>query len=134
MLLLQQALLECSHLPPDRDRLRLHTGGGVQHDHGAVQHAKAPLHLDGEVHVAWRVDQVYLGHSAINRRSNSRQPSLVSFTTYLPALPGEGDGGRGDGDASVTLLAHVVHHRVAPVHLAHRSKSSLHFKLLAVVH
>src|SRR5262249_7797001 len=45
-------------LAPDRLGLRLYALVRVEHAHGAVEHAQRTLHLDGEVHVAWRVDDV----------------------------------------------------------------------------
>ena len=45
-------------LAPDRLGLGLDAGHGVEHGHGAVEHPQRPLHLDGEVHVARRVDDV----------------------------------------------------------------------------
>jgi hypothetical protein len=46
-------------LAPHRLGLRLHAAHGVEHGHGAVEHAQRALHLDGEVHVAGRVDDVH---------------------------------------------------------------------------
>src|SRR6185312_3800359 len=46
------------HLPPDRLGLRLHAGHRIKQRHGGVEHAQGPLHLDGEVDVAWGVDDV----------------------------------------------------------------------------
>src|SRR5262249_3893105 len=53
---------------------------------GAVEHAEAALHLDGEVDVAGRVDDV---------------DAMIA--------PEAGGGGRGDGDAALLLLLHPVH-------------------------
>jgi hypothetical protein len=54
--------------------LRLYTGDSVEYDDGAVQHAQAAVHFDGEIDVARGVDQVDLllapecGHrGALNR-------------------------------------------------------------------
>src|SRR5690606_16976217 len=45
-------------LPPDRLGLGLHTRHAAKHGHRAVEHAEAALHLDGEVHVPGRVNDV----------------------------------------------------------------------------
>ena len=45
-------------LSPDRLGLRLDAGHAVEDDDRAVEHAQAALDLDGEVHVAGRVDDV----------------------------------------------------------------------------
>ena len=73
-------------LPPDRLGLRFHTGHAAEHAHRTVQHAQGALHLDGEVHMAGRVDEV--------------DGVLV---------PLAGGAGRHDGDAALLLLGHVVH-------------------------
>ncbi len=83
-------------LPPDRLRLGLDAGDGVEDDHAAVEDAQAALHLDGEVHVARRVDDV-----------------------DLMVEPFAGGSGGGYGDAALALLGHPVHYRRALVHLAH---------------
>lgn len=74
------------HLAVDRDRLRLDTSHGTQNEHGTIEHAKAPLNLDGEINVARRIDQV----------------DSVS-------LPLDRSGGTGDGDPSLLFQIHVVH-------------------------
>lgn len=43
------------HLPVHRHGLTLNSSHGAQHQHGAVQHSQRSLHLDGKVHVAWRL-------------------------------------------------------------------------------
>ena len=48
-------------LAPDRLGLGLDPGDGVEHGDGAVEHAQRALHLDGEVDVARRVDDVDAG-------------------------------------------------------------------------
>jgi hypothetical protein len=60
----------------------------------AVEHAQRTLHLDGEVDVAGRVDDV---------------EALV--------LPERGGRGRRNGDAALLLLLHPIHRRGAFVHL-----------------
>ena len=76
-------------------RLRLHAGDALDDEDRAVQHAQAAVHLDVEVDVARRVDDV--------------DPVV---------LPLAGHRGRGDGDAPLTLLLHVIGRGVAVVHLA----------------
>jgi len=68
----------------------------VEHAHRPVEHAQAAFHLDGEIDVAGRVDDV--------------EPL---------ALPKGSGCSRGDGDAAFLLLLHPVHGRGALVHLAH---------------
>ena len=45
-------------LTPDRLGLRLDALVGIEHADGAVEHAQRALHLDGEVDVAGRIDDV----------------------------------------------------------------------------
>ena len=81
-------------LAPHRLGLGLHSGHAVEHGHGAIQHPQRTLHLDREVHVARRVDDV----DAV--------------------VPPEAAGGRGgDGDAPLLLLLHPVHGGSAVVDL-----------------
>ena len=82
-------------LAPDGLGLRLDAGDGVEHGDRAIEHAQRPLHLDGEVHVPGRIDDV-----------DSK------------ALPERGRGGGGDGDPPLLLLDHPVHGRGTLVHLA----------------
>ena len=81
-------------LPPHRLGLRLHAGDAVEHGDGAVEHAQRALHLDGEVDVAGRVDDV-----------------------DVVVAPLAGGGGRRDGDAPLLLLRHPVHRGGALVDL-----------------
>ena len=81
-------------LAPHRLGLRLDTGDGVEHGDRAVEDAQRALDLDGEVDVAGRVDDVDLAVAPLRSR-----------------------GGRGDRDAALLLLDHVVHDRGAFVHL-----------------
>ena len=55
-------------LPPHRLRLRLDAGHRIEYDDAAVEHAQAPLHLDGEVDVAGRIDDVDLVRLPLGRR------------------------------------------------------------------
>ena len=82
-------------LAPDGLGLRLDAGDRVEHRDRAVEDAQRPLDLDGEVDVAGRVEDV-----------------------DLAVVPLRGRGGRGDRDAALLLLDHVVHDRGAFVHLA----------------
>jgi hypothetical protein len=79
-----------------RIKALLASGSGIEHAHRPVEHAQAAFHLDGEIDVAGRVDDV--------------EPL---------ALPKGGGCSRGDGDAAFLLLLHPVHGRGALVHLAH---------------
>ena len=83
-------------LAPDRLRLRLDAGDGVEDRDGAVEDAEAALDLDREVDVAGGVDDV--------------DPV---------ALPLAGGRGRGDRDPPFLLLLHPVHDGGALVDLAH---------------
>ena len=67
-----------------------------------VEHAQRALHLDGEVDVPGRVDDV----------------DAVLGEGLVHPLPEAGGGGGGDGDAALLLLLHVVHHGRAVVDLA----------------
>ena len=82
-------------LAPDGLGLRLDAGDRVEHRDRAVEDAQRPLHLDGEVDVAGRVDDV--------------DPAVA---------PLAGGGGAGDRDAALLLLDHPVHDRGALVDLA----------------
>ena len=81
-------------LPPHGLRLRLDARDRVEHDHAAVEHAQAALHLDREVDVTRRVDDVYLVACPLGSRRR-----------------------RGDRDPPLALLLHPVHHRRAFVDL-----------------
>ena len=82
-------------LAPHGLGLRLDAGDGVEQRDRAVEHAQRALHLDGEVDVAGRVDDV--------------DPM---------ALPLRGGRRGGDGDAALLLLLHPVHRGRALVDLA----------------
>lgn len=45
------------HLPVHCHGLTLNSSHRAQHQHGAVQHSQCSLHLDGKVHVAWRLEE-----------------------------------------------------------------------------
>jgi hypothetical protein len=82
-------------LPPDSLGLRLDTGDAIEDRHGAVEDAQRALHLDREVDVAGRVDQV---------------DGVVT--------PHAGGSSRRDGDATLLLLLHPVHGGCALMNLA----------------
>ena len=82
-------------LPPDRLRLRLDPGDAVEHRHRTVEHAQRALHLDGEIDMARRVDDV---------------DAVV--------VPETGGRGGGDRDAALLLLLHPVHRRGTVMHFA----------------
>ena len=82
-------------LAPDRFRLGFDAGDAVEHRHRAVKHPERALHLDGEVDMARRVDDV----DAV-------------------ALPETGGGGGGNGDPALLLLLHPVHGGGAVMDLA----------------
>ncbi len=66
-------------LAPDRLGLRLHARDGVEHGHGAVEHAQAALDLDREVHVSgcvYDVDRV-LAPLRSRRSRRDRDPPLL---------------------------------------------------------
>ena len=77
-------------LAPDGLGLRLDAGDRVEQGDGAVEHAERALHLDGEVHVSRRIDDVDPVQGAV-------------------PVPEAGRGGGGDGDAPLLLLLHPVH-------------------------
>ncbi len=82
-------------LAPDRLGLRLDTGHAVEDDDGAVEHPKAALDLDREVHVPGRIDDVDAMIAPERRRRS-----------------------RGDRDPPLLLLRHPVHRRGAFMDLA----------------
>ena len=83
-------------LAPHRLGLGLDAGDGVEQRDRAVEDAQRALHLDGEVDVARRVDDVDPVALPLGRR-----------------------GRGGDRDAALLLLRHPVHRRRALVDLAH---------------
>ena len=90
------------HLAPDGFRLRLHTGYRAVDRHGRIEHAQAPFHLDGEIDVSRRIDDV----------------DAVLGEALVHPLPETG-GRRGrDGDAALLFLFHVVHDGRAVMHFA----------------
>src|SRR5690606_17782779 len=80
-------------LAPDGFRLRLNTGIRIKKSNGTVEHAQAALYFNGEVHVAWSIDDV--------------EATLAAVT----ALPGCRRSSRRDRDATLLLLRHPVHGR-----------------------
>mmetsp|Transcript_25335 Transcript_25335/g.60550 ORF Transcript_25335/g.60550 Transcript_25335/m.60550 type:complete len:792 (-) Transcript_25335:17-2392(-) len=81
-------------LAPHGLGLRLDARHAVEESDGAVEHAEGALHLEGEVNVTGRVDDV---------------DAVV--------LPEAGGGSGRDGDATLLLLSHPVHGGAALVHL-----------------
>ncbi len=81
------------HLAVDGHRLALHAADGAEHEDGAVQHAQAAFHFDGEIDVARRIDQI----------------DLVIDPWRI--VPMHGGGGAGDGNSAFALQIHVVHGR-----------------------
>src|SRR4051812_4797581 len=77
-------------LAPDGFRLRLDSRHRVKHGYAAVEHSQGPLHLDSEIDVTWRIDDVDQERFAI-------------------ALPTGRRSSRSDGDAALALLLHPVH-------------------------
>ena len=75
-------------LTPDRLRLRLHAADAAEHTDDAIEHAQAALDLDGEIHVAWGIDQV----------------DHVVFPIDIGS-------GRLDGDPALALEIHRIHRR-----------------------
>ena len=73
-------------LAPDRLGLGLDAGDAVEDDDRAIEHAKAALDLDGEVHVPGRIDDV---------------DAMI--------VPEAGRSSRGDRDPALLLLGHPVH-------------------------
>src|ERR1019366_3832343 len=92
-------------LAPDGLRLGLHAGDGVEHGDGAVEHAEGALDLGGEIHVSWRINNIYT--------------LLDPLPGPAGGVPGAGDGGGGDRDAALALLLHPIRDGGAVVHLAH---------------
>ena len=83
-------------LAPDRLGLWLYTCNGVEEGDSTIENAQRALHLDREVHVAGRIDDV---------------DAVIS-----PLARG---GGRRDRDTALLLLLHPVHRGGALVDLAH---------------
>ncbi len=89
-------------LAPDRFRLRFDAAYGAEHGTGAVQHAQRTLHLDSEIHVAGRIDNI--------------DTVLVELLAH--ALPETGRRRGRDGDTALLFLLHPVHDGRTVVHLA----------------
>jgi len=90
-------------LTPHGLALRLHAVAAVEHRHGAVEHAEAALDLDREVDVPRCVDDV-------DAVADVRPRPLVGPPEAVRRC-------RGDRDAALLLLDHVVHGRGALVNL-----------------
>ncbi len=81
-------------LAPHRFGLRLDARHRVEHRHRTVEHAQRALHLNGEIDVAWGVDDVD------------------------PVVAPIAGGRRGsDGDSALLLLLHPIHGGGAFMHL-----------------
>src|SRR5207245_10086586 len=70
-------------LTPDRFRLGLNAGDGIEAGDSAVEDAQRTLHLGGKVDVAGSIDDI-----------------------DASVLPGTGSSGRGGGNAAILLLLH----------------------------
>jgi hypothetical protein len=81
-------------LTPNGFRLTLDSGDSIKHDNAAVQDTEAPFHFNGKVHVAGGVNNI----------------------DYMVSPLGRGGGGR-DGDPSLPLLSHPIHHGSARVNV-----------------
>mmetsp|Transcript_19776 Transcript_19776/g.55772 ORF Transcript_19776/g.55772 Transcript_19776/m.55772 type:complete len:371 (-) Transcript_19776:3-1115(-) len=88
------------HLSVHRDGLALHAADAAADHDGAVEHAQGSLDLDGEVDVAWGVDEI----------------EVVIGVLRLPRAVGRR---RGDGDALLPLELHVIHLRPNAVLASH---------------
>mmetsp|Transcript_46096 Transcript_46096/g.99535 ORF Transcript_46096/g.99535 Transcript_46096/m.99535 type:complete len:754 (+) Transcript_46096:3-2264(+) len=78
------------HLPVDGHGLRLNAANTTADHDSSIQDSQGPLHLDGEVDVAWCVDEVH----------------VVLVAIGLPRA----ESGRGrNGDALLSLKLHAVH-------------------------
>ena len=87
-------------LTPHGFGLRLNAGHPVEDGDGAVEHPQRTLHLDGEVHVARRIDDLDAVVHLVDRVGPVRRR-----------------GRRRDRDAPLLLLDHPVHRGGAVVHL-----------------
>ncbi len=82
-------------LTPNGLSLRLYTLIAVEHANSAVKDAERALNFDGEVDVAWRINDIETLTIPESRRC-----------------------GRSDGDAALLLLLHPIHRRRAFMHFA----------------
>jgi len=97
--------------PPVRLGLRLDARDAVEHDDRAVKHAQAAIHLDREVDVARRVDDVDLVALPLgrHRRALDRDAALALLLEVIGRGAGLEVLGVVDLD-DVVLLARVIEH------------------------
>ena len=81
-------------LPPNCLRLRLHPAHRAENPHRAIQHTQRALHLDGEVHMPGRINEIDLG-----------------------VAPSASNRGGSNGNPALAFLNHPVRHRIAIVHI-----------------
>ena len=79
-------------LTPYRFRLWLHAADCTVNHAGAIQHAHRTFHFNGEVNVAWGVDDV----------------DVVGWEVVCHAFPEARNSSRGNRDAALLLLCHPV--------------------------
>ncbi|MNQ95828.1 hypothetical protein D3C85_1114020 [compost metagenome] len=79
-------------LTPYRFRLWLHAADCTVNHAGAIQHAHRTFHFNGEVNVAWGVDDV----------------DVVSWEVVCHAFPEARNSSRGNRDTALLLLCHPV--------------------------
>ena len=82
-------------LPPDGFRLGLHPTHGAKHTDGTIKNAKRSFDLDGKIHMAGGVDKLDL---------------------FSVPLTGRHRGS--DGNTSLLLIGHPVHHRLSVMDLS----------------
>src|SRR5690242_15911504 len=87
-------------LAPYRLGLGLHTAYCTKHSAGAIENTQRPLHLDVEINVARRIDDI---------------DAMVRVIIIHP-FPETCGGGRGNCNAALLLLLHPVHGRRTVMH------------------